>query len=389
MITSPKTPARPFSKPAFGSWALVFALTLSIYFRFASALVVALTLAVVCRPLYEKLDRFIGHYFPFPRHAGLVRGLASVLTQFLACTVVLVCVLVPLGVLSQNRYVILEAVEGASAGTREWGRAKIQALGVRLDIPEWTSFAQLPPPGQAEAPLPGGNFREQAMQGKVVDMLSHPAPFLPSALRTLGGWASGFGQVMVFSMALHFMLLHGPHFWKGILEASPLAWRPTFAHLASRCRTVMVATCMVHGLTALSAFLIALPVFWVIVGAKHFLLLAMLAGFFQFVPLLGSATLLALVTVYCFAMGDIREGWGCLLLGFPLVVGMPDFVVRPYLAQRFGRVHSMTMLAGFITGIEVFGLLGFVLGPLFLDLIVQFTGQILRGYGRRDGDERL
>ncbi len=37
----------------------------------------------------------------------------------------------------------------------------------------------------------------------------------------------------------------------------------------------------------------------------------------------------------------------------------------------------MTMFAGFITGFEVFGILGFVLGPLFLDLMVQFTDQVL------------
>jgi predicted PurR-regulated permease PerM len=384
-----KAEPRPFSKPAFGSWILVFLVSVAVYFRFAAGLLVALTLAVVCRPLYERLHRLLKRHMPSPRQELLVRGMASISTQALASIAVLMCVLAPLWVLSQNRYVIIGAVERTSAGAREWGRAKIQSLGQHLDIPEWTDFAKLPLPGESQDHPPDGILREQAMQSKVVDMLSNPAPFLPSALRTLGGWASGLGQLMFFFMALHFMLLHGPGFWKGVLEASPEAWRPTFAHLATRARTVMVATCMVHGLTALSAFLLALPVFWLIVGPRHFLLLAMLAGFFQFIPLLGSATLLGLLTVYFFSMGGVREAWLCLTLGFPFVVGAPDLLVRPYLAQRFGRVHSMTMLAGFITGIEVFGPLGFLLGPLVMDLIVQFTGQILRGYGRRDGDLRL
>lgn len=65
------------------------------------------------------------------------------------------------------------------------------------------------------------------------------------------------------------------------------------------------------------------------------------------------------------------------MIAVPLIVGVPDLIVRPYLAGRYGKVHSMTMLAGFITGFEVFGALGFILGPLFLDLIVQFTKQVL------------
>jgi predicted PurR-regulated permease PerM len=386
---TPKAPPRPFSKPAFGSWALLLCLSLALYFQFASALLVALTLAVVCRPVYEKLYRLLTRFQVLKSRGAMARGLSSFITQILGAFFVLVCVLAPLWVLSRNRNVILEAAEGASAGAREWSRAKIQALGVRLDIPEWTAFAQLPVRGEAEAPAGVGILHEEPVQATVVDMLSHPAPFLPSALRTLGGWASGLGQLMFLFMALHFMLLHGPDFWQGILESSPEAWRPTFAHLAVRGRTVLVATCMVHGLTALSAFFLALPVFWLVLGAKHCLLMAMLAGFFQFIPLLGSATLLCLITVYFFATGLLREGWICLMVGFPLLVGLPDLLVRPYLAQRFGRVHSMTMLAGFITGIEVFGPLGFVLGPLLLDLIVQFTGQVLRGYGRRQGDARL
>lgn len=367
----------------------MLALSLALYFNFAAALAGALVLAVVCRPLYDALLRLILRSKGMQGRPSFSRGLASASTQALACSFVLVCVLVPLAVLAQNRMLILNSALGASASAREWGRGQIQSLGDRLHIQEWTDFDELPAPDAVQAPVLSGGLREQPMQEKVVEMLSHPAPFLPSAMRTLGGWALGLGQLMFFFMALHFMLLHGPRFWDEVLAASPAAWRPALTRLGHRGRTVMVATCMVHGMTAVSAFLLALPVFWVIMGARHFLLLAMLAGFFQFIPLLGSATLLSLMTLYFFASGSALQGWGCLALGFPLVVGLPDLVVRPYLSQRFGRVHSMTMLAGFITGIEVFGPLGFVLGPLVLDLIVQFTNQVLRGQGRRKDDEGL
>jgi predicted PurR-regulated permease PerM len=274
--------------------------------------------------------------------------------------------------------VILKSAQSAYAQAREWSRDQIQSAGERLHIQEWDDFDELPIPSEDSPPPAAGAFQEQSMQNRLVEMVSRPAPFLPFALRTLGGGAMWLGQLMLFFMALSFLLLHGPGFWQDILASSPTAWRPTFAQLSQRLRTVLMATCVVHGLSALSAFFLSLPVFWIIVGVKYFVLLALLAGFFQFVPMLGSATLVSLLTVYFFATGKSLEGWECLILAFPLIVAVPDLLVRPYLAARFGKVHSMTMLAGFITGFEVFGVLGFVLGPLFLDLIVQFTNQVLR-----------
>ena len=126
---------------------------------------------------------------------------------------------------------------------------------------------------------------------------------------------------------------------------------------------MLLAVCLVHGLTAMCAFLLALPVFWLVVGPKHFMLLAMLAGFFQLIPLLGSITLVGILNVYLFASGQTVAGWECLLIAVPLVVGVPDLLVRPYLSQRYGKVHGATMLAGFIIGIEVSRPAGLCAGP--------------------------
>ena len=353
------------------------ALALVAYLKFAPALLLAVILAVVCRPLYEALYRALTRRGPLEHRPGMAHGLSSFITQLLASVFLAICILVPLWVLTLNRKVILTSAQSAMAEGQEWSRREIQTLGQRFQIKAWEEFGELPGPNSVvPMPVPGAN-QEPTFQDNLVEMVSRPGPFLPFALRTLGTGALWLGQVMFFSMALHFLLLHGPRFWDDVLSRSPKGWRPTLTALSKRGRTVLMATCVVHGLSAVSAFLLALPVFWIIAGREHFLLLAMLAGFFQFVPLLGSATLVSLMTLYYFASGLQVQAWESLLLAFPLIVGVPDLVIRPYLAGRFGKVHSLTMLAGFITGFEVFGPLGFVLGPLFLDLIVQYTVQIL------------
>lgn len=387
------TPAT-HSLPGFKTWMTVIALALIVYFRFATALFLALTFAVVCHPLYDHLCRMLTHpRFPDRRRPGLRRlfarpayverrhlvsqVIASVTTQLIAYAFVLVCVLAPVWILSQNRVVILKAAGGAYAQAQEWSRGRIQTLGKHLHIQEWRDFRSLPKSGDVAPPPASTSFDDQTMQDKVVEMVTRPAPFLSSALKTVGDGSMLLGQVMFFFMALHFMLLRGPALWQDILGRTPAPWRPTLAVLSRRLRTVLMATCVVHGLTAVSAFLVALPVFWIIVGSDHFLLLAMLAGLFQFIPLIGSATLVFCMTLYFFATGSVWQGWECLLLAFPLVVGLPDLGVRPFLSERYGKIHSMTMLAGFVTGFEIFGWLGFVLGPLLLDLIVQFSKQVL------------
>jgi predicted PurR-regulated permease PerM len=356
---------------------LLVALALAIFSKFAAAFVAAVTLAVVCRPLYDAILALLIRPGRLALHLSLARDLASVATQFLVGLFLLVCVLAPTWVLYQNRKVIVASAEAATDRAREWSRGEIQSLGERLQIKEWNDFDELPDPAEDPAPAAALSPQDQPMQNKLVDMVSHPAPFIPLALRTFGGGAVLLGQVMLFFMTLHFLFLHGPNLWRLMLAKSPAGWSPTFAALSGRGRTVLMSTCLVHGLTAASAFVLALPVFFVIVGLKKFVVFAMLAGFFQLLPLVGSVTLVSLMTLYFFATGGAVAGWECLVLGLPLIVCVPDLVIRPYLSERYGKVHSLTMLVGFITGIEVFGPLGFVLGPLFLDLIVQFTKQVL------------
>lgn len=352
-------------------------LALIVYFKFAAALFLALTMAVVCRPLFEALVRLISQPPFLKTRSSAFRSLASLLTIGIACSLLLVSVLAPLWVLSRNRVVIIKSATGAYDQAREWSRSEIQDLGSRFHIKKWRDFDTLPEPDKiSRFPAPGSPA-EQNMQDKLIEMVSRPARFLPFALKTVGDGAMLLGQAMVFFMAMHFLLLRGPRFWQDLLSGCPPALRSTLAALGQRTRTVLMATCVVHGLTAVSAFLLALPVFWVIVGREHCLLLAMLAGLFQLIPLLGAATLVSLLTLYFFATGNVLQGWECLLLAFPFIVAVPDLLIRPTLSQRYGKVHAITMLAGFITGIEIFGVLGFVLGPLIFDLIVQFTGQVL------------
>jgi len=230
--------------------------------------------------------------------------------------------------------------------------------------------------------LPGSKADAAAAQTPLAGLkqvLFDPTSLLPLAVRTLTSLAVASVHVMVLLLIMHVSLLHGPDFWEHILEHTPPRWLVTLQRLGQRAKEVLKATYVVQGLTALAAFLTALPVFWFIVGRPNVLLAAVLCGGFQLVPFLGSGFFVLGLAAYFLLQGQDGKGWECLFVALPLVAGVADLVVRPALARSWGRISGVTMLIGFVAGMEAFGIAGFVLGPLFLELFVCFTAIMLYG----------
>jgi predicted PurR-regulated permease PerM len=79
------------------------------------------------------------------------------------------------------------------------------------------------------------------------------------------------------------------------------------------------------------------------------------------------------------------------LWGF-LAVGNVDNLLRPWVYRRFAHVHPMITLVGAVAGVEYFGLVGLVLGPLaiqyFFELVWMFREEHVKGWweeGNGDG----
>ena len=77
-----------------------------------------------------------------------------------------------------------------------------------------------------------------------------------------------------------------------------------------------------------------------------------------------------------------RYGWAiALVLWGILVVGNVDNVVRPYVFRRWARIHPFITVIGAFAGINWFGLLGLLIGPLaisyFFELIRMYRAEFL------------
>lgn len=102
--------------------------------------------------------------------------------------------------------------------------------------------------------------------------------------------------------------------------------------------------------------------FWFL-GIHAPLLWAVLMAFLSLLPAIGAGLVWVPVAIYLLATGAVWQGFGLIAYGV-LVIGLVDNVLRPFLVGKDTKLPDYVVLISTLGGIEVFGLNGFVIGPL-------------------------
>jgi predicted PurR-regulated permease PerM len=123
---------------------------------------------------------------------------------------------------------------------------------------------------------------------------------------------------------------------------------------------------------ALIQFCIAALGFYLI-GIKGYFILSSLIFFFGFIPSLGPAIVWAPLSVYHFFFGELKTAILLIVLGLILSV-IFDSILRAKILGKKANIHPVIMILGILGGISVFGVFGFIIGPL----VLVYTLKILR-----------
>jgi len=102
------------------------------------------------------------------------------------------------------------------------------------------------------------------------------------------------------------------------------------------------------------------------------------------IPLFGTSLVAVPASIYLFAIGNIYQGIG-LFLWSMLIVGTIDNVLRPKLIERGVNIHPFLILLSVLGGVQFFGPVGFLAGPLVLSFL--FT--LIRIYPRAMGNVEI
>ncbi|MEP6466213.1 MAG: AI-2E family transporter [Parafilimonas sp.] len=90
-----------------------------------------------------------------------------------------------------------------------------------------------------------------------------------------------------------------------------------------------------------------------------------ITGFTSFIPVVGTGLVWLPVAAYMFIIGHTWQGIFMILYG-ALVMGTLDNVVRFVLARKMADVHPIITVLGVILGLQFFGFLGLIFGPLLI-----------------------
>ncbi|MBD9501142.1 AI-2E family transporter [Pseudomonas sp. BGr12] len=188
-----------------------------------------------------------------------------------------------------------------------------------------------------------------------------------------------FEFVISFGIMLYllfFLLRDGPTLGKRIKQAVPLSGEHK-QHLFAKFTTVIRAT--VKGNIAVAATQGALGglIFWFL-GIQGSLLWGTLMAFLSLLPAIGAGLIWVPVAAYFLLTGAIWQGV-VLTLFCVVVIGLVDNILRPILVGKDTKMPDYVVLISTLGGMSLFGLNGFVIGPLIAALFMAswdlFTGR--------------
>lgn len=108
--------------------------------------------------------------------------------------------------------------------------------------------------------------------------------------------------------------------------------------------------------------------FWAL-GIKGALLWGTLMTFLSLLPAVGSALVWVPAAGYLVLTGQMWKGLILVLVGV-LVIGLIDNLLRPILVGKDTRLPDYVVLVSTLGGISIFGINGFVIGPLIAALFI-------------------
>jgi predicted PurR-regulated permease PerM len=215
-----------------------------------------------------------------------------------------------------------------------------------------------------------GDFK--GLQDKISKAAMQGSQYLASQAFSFG--QGTFDFVVSFFIMLYllfFFLRDGQDLTRRIRIAIPLA-EPQKRRLQLKFTRVVRATVKGNIVVALTQGALGGLIFWVL-NIPSSLLWAVLMAFLSLLPAVGAGIVWAPVALYFLASGMIWQGVVLGLFGV-FVIGLVDNVLRPILVGKDTRMPDYLILISTLGGMAVFGLNGFVIGPMIAALFMSTWG---------------
>jgi predicted PurR-regulated permease PerM len=183
----------------------------------------------------------------------------------------------------------------------------------------------------------------------------------------LGTTAAIITNLVVAFFVVHFMFMGGRKMEHSLVDILPLKqenkdsiWEETHKLIVSNAIGIPV-------LAFLQAVVAAIG-YWIF-GVEEFLIWGLMTGACSLLPVIGTMIIWVPVVAYMFATGATGQAIG-LLIYSAVVISNIDNVLRFTLLKKIGDVHPLITVFGVLLGLQLFGMMGLIFGPLFISYFI-------------------
>lgn len=312
---------------------------------FVLALLIAAIIAIICYPIYERLNVYMPNI------------LSALVVTFA----------VALGVLLPAVGAFVVCAYQLSSWLNRISLADGSTFARLTDTSAWQSVMQRV---SDYLPFDLEWMQQYAMNtvGIVVEKISQ---FAANAISTLPGFLLAASIVII---SVFFFVLDGARllrFIGGISPLPPAKSMELYQSFERSCRGVvmaMMASCLAQGVLVFFFFLVT--------GVPHAILWGFASLFMGMVPIVGVAPITIGGIIYLFAMHS--ETMAILLIVGSIVVGAADNVIRPLVMKGQAEMHPLLALVSALGAVSWMGATGIFLGPIIAAVFVTFLKIISR-----------
>jgi len=166
---------------------------------------------------------------------------------------------------------------------------------------------------------------------------------------------------------LYFMLVNGRRMEEALYEYIPLK-DGNVELIGTEVRTIVMSNAIGIPLIALLQGVVAL-IGYLLFGVSEPFLWFAATSLAAMLPVVGAALVYAPITVMLLVQGHTTRGILMGIWGFG-IVGLVDNLFRFLLNKKLGNIHPLITIFGVLVGIQLFGFIGIIFGPLLISLFI-------------------
>jgi predicted PurR-regulated permease PerM len=317
-----------------------------------SILLIVILTSVLAYAVYPYMNAFFGAlilYVVFrPLYAFLTArlGVRSSLAAVVVIVSTVMIVLIPLYMLFTIVILELQGLLTDTAGitdlTSFLKNSSLIAIQLTTDV------------------LPSGINLQERITGLVASATGLLSTVLINAVRDTG---KRFLEFTIMYFVLFYLLVGGnSEFVRSLRSAVPFNEENT-KELLSKFGSVVKTILISSGVIAVVQGML-LTITFILFGLEGAFLWGFVTAILSFIPPLGPPLIWVPATIIQLLQHDYTSAAGVFAGG--MIVSSVDNLIRPAINKKVGQLHPLVSLVGVLIGLNLFGLLGIIIGPLLL-----------------------